>query len=382
MGTLLTWFFVSIFFSFLCSILEAVLLSVNNTFLNVKLKEGASYASKLKELKDDVDKPLIAILTLNTIAHTAGAIGVGASAEAAFINQPYINLFGLQLPVLTLVSVFMTLAILIASEIIPKTIGATYWKSLAGFSTKTLNVMVLIMKYTGMMWLLQLFTRMIGKGKKKNVLSRADYQVMTEMGAKQGIFEGHESRVIQNILKVKDLTAENIMTPRTVLVTAPAEMTIADFNDLEENRNVSRVPLFEDGDKDKISQYVLRDDALDSEVNEKGHLPLSSISRPMIIVDKKLVITDILDKLKDSNEHIVLAMDQFGGVAGVVSLEDVVETLLGMEIMDETDKTADLQAEARKNWQERANELGIVTDTPPDQKDIEEERNPYDQDAS
>ena len=176
MGLLLIYFFLAIGVSFLCSILEAVLLSISPTFIKIKEEEGASYAAGLNDLKKDVDKPLIAILTLNTVAHTVGSIGVGAQAEKAFGDGGY---------TMAIISAVMTLMILIASEIIPKTIGATYWKSLVGFTVRALQLILWPLKMTGILWVLQLFTRMISKGKKKNILSRADLSAMTEISTRK-----------------------------------------------------------------------------------------------------------------------------------------------------------------------------------------------------
>jgi CBS domain containing-hemolysin-like protein len=177
MTILLIYATVSIFFSFLCSILEAVLLSVTPTYVNLKKKEGKSYASSLEALKKDVDKPLIAILTLNTIAHTVGAILVGVQAE----QLPYkIDVLGFN--IVGVVSAIMTFLILVVSEIIPKTIGATYWKSLTNFTTKTLQILMFPLKWTGILWLLQLTTKLIGKGAHgESVLSREDFSAMADI---------------------------------------------------------------------------------------------------------------------------------------------------------------------------------------------------------
>ena len=195
---------ISIFFSFLCSILEAVLLSVTPTFINVKKNEGKDYADALDTLKKDVDKPLIAILTLNTIAHTVGAILVGVQAEKVFGNGDNS---------IMIVSAVMTILILVLSEIIPKTIGATYWKQLANFTSKALNVLIFPLKWTGLLWLLQLTTKLIGgKGHHGSVLSREDFHAMTDIAHEEGVFHESESKVIKNLLTFKEIQAKNIMT--------------------------------------------------------------------------------------------------------------------------------------------------------------------------
>jgi len=215
MGLLLFYAFISIFFSFLCSILEAVLLSITPTFINVKKQEGKHYAEDLESLKKDVDRPLIAILTLNTIAHTVGAILVGVQAKAA-----YAELYGTEAKTILgvsftedlmvgVVSSIMTVLILVASEIIPKTIGATYWKQLANFTTKALHILIFPLKWTGILWILQLTTKLIGgKGHHGSVLSREDFHAMTDMAHEEGVFQENESKIIKNLLTFKDVMAK------------------------------------------------------------------------------------------------------------------------------------------------------------------------------
>src|SRR5690606_32645542 len=236
MGLLIFYAFISIFFSFLCSILEAVLLSVTPTFINIKKKEGKAYADTLEALKKDVDKPLIAILTLNTIAHTVGAILVGVQAKAAYAEiygSEVKKVFGISFTedvMVGVVSTIMTILILVASEIIPKTIGATYWKKLANFTAKALNILMLPLKYTGTLWLLQLTTKLIGgKGHHGSVLSREDFQAMTDIAHEEGVFLESESKVIKNMLTFKDVLAKDIMTPRTVMKIEDEAVTIKEF---------------------------------------------------------------------------------------------------------------------------------------------------------
>ena len=196
MSLLILYGVISIFFSFLCSILEAVLLSVTPTFINVKKKEGKAFAYTLEELKKDVDKPLIAILTLNTIAHTVGAILVGVQAKVAYAElygSDVKTIFGIEYTedvMVGVVSTIMTILILVASEIIPKTIGATYWKQLASISTRILNAMIFVFKWTGVIWVLRLFTRLFGKGAHGSVLSREDFHAMTQIAEEEGVFSG------------------------------------------------------------------------------------------------------------------------------------------------------------------------------------------------
>lgn len=351
MTLLIIYGILSIFFSFICSILEAVLLSVTSTFINVKKKEGKGYANDLEELKKDVDKPLIAILTVNTIAHTVGAILVGAQAKKVFADEGN-GVF--------IVSAVMTFLILVASEIIPKTIGATYWKQLSNFSTKALKVLIFVCKYTGIIWILQLFTKMFGKGAHgESVLSREDFHVMAEIAQEEGVFEESESKVIKNMLTFKEVTANHIMTPRPVLITADASQTIQSFFDENPNLRFSRIPLYADN-PDNIIGYFLKYKLLEAIIDGKGEEKLETIKRDIIVTRKNLPIPQLFEKLIEQREQIALVVDEYGSVGGLVTQEDVIETLLGLEIMDESDNVADLQNMARKSWEQRAKRLGII----------------------
>lgn len=355
MGALLFWATISIFFSFLCSILEAVLLSVTPTFINVKKNEGKSYATTLENLKQDVDKPLIAILTLNTLAHTVGAIMVGIAAGGLY---PDFEILGVNF--VGLVSGIMTFLILVASEIIPKTIGATYWKGLANFTTKTLKGMVLILKYTGILWLLQLFTRMVGsKGHHGSVLSREDFTAMAQIAQDEGVFEESESKILNNLLSFKEVLTKDIMTPRTVMKTAPSNMTVADFFAENQTLRFSRIPIYTD-DIDHITGLVLKSEVYREMALDNHNKTLKDLERPILVTQRNLPIPDLFDELISTKNHVTLVVDEYGSTSGLVSMEDVIETLLGLEIMDESDNVADLQTLARKNWEKRAKNLGLL----------------------
>lgn len=358
MGQLLFWATISIFFSFLCSILEAVLLSVSPTFINIKKSEGKAYATTLEELKNDVDKPLIAILTLNTLAHTVGAMMVGTVA-ADLYPEFVINLGFTEINFLGFVSALMTLLILIASEIIPKTIGAKFWKQLANFSAKTLKIMVLILKYTGLLWVLQLFTKMVGGGgHHESILSREDFTAMAQIAGDEGVFEESESKILNNLLTFKDVLTKDIMTPRTVIKMANATMTVEEFFAENQSLRFSRIPIFE-GTRDHITGIVLKSEVYREMALDNHTTSLKEIERPILICDRSLPIPDLFDKLVTTKNHVALVVDEYGTISGLVTMEDVIETLLGLEIMDESDSVADLQILARKNWQKRAKDLGL-----------------------
>lgn len=352
MTLLIIYATVSIFFSFICSILEAVLLSVTPTFVNVNKKEGKPFATQLETLKKDVDKPLIAILTLNTLAHTVGAILVGTEAKKIFNDDGY-GVF--------IVSAVMTILILVASEIIPKTIGATYWKQLANFTTKALKVMIFPLKWTGVLWILQLTTKLIGGkgGHGESVLSREDFSVMTDIAEQEGVFHENESNVIRNMLNFKDIQAKDIMTPRTVIITADENITVQSFFDNNKELHFSRIPVFTDK-PDNITGYILKDQMLLALIDKKGNEPLKSIKRDIIIANRDLSIPDLFNKLVKKREHLALVVDEYGSVSGLVTQEDVIETLLGFEIMDESDSVADLQNLAKKNWERKSKNIDII----------------------
>ena len=356
MSTLIFWATISIFFSFLCSILEAVLLSVTSTFINVKKQEGKDYALTLETLKKDVDKPLIAILTLNTIAHTLGAMMVGIEAE----KLPFkIELFGIN--TVGVVSAIMTFLILVASEIIPKTIGATYWKKLANFTSKALTVLIFPLKWTGILWLLQLTTKLIGGKGHGSVLSRESFMVMTDMAHEEGVFHENESKIIKNLLTFKEVFAKDVMTPRTVMLAEDQNTTVEDFFTRNLNLRFSRIPIYSDS-QDNIKGLVLKDEIFKEMALGNGDKKLSELKRNIIIIDRNLPIPDLFEQLIESRNHMALVVDQYGSVSGLVTMEDVIETLLGLEIMDESDNVSDLQHLARKSWETRAKKLGILDD--------------------
>lgn len=366
MGLLIFYAFVSIFFSFLCSILEAVLLSVTPTFISVKEKEGKAYAKTLKALKSDVDKPLIAILTLNTIAHTVGAILVGVQAKVAYAEMygtTTRSVFGIEFTedlMVGVVSTIMTILILVLSEIIPKTIGATYWKRLANFTAKALTIMIWPLRITGILWLLQLTTKLIGgKGHHGSVLNREDFQAMTDIAEEKGVFQESESKVIRNMLTFKDVQAKDIMTPRTVVKTENENKTIKDFFEHNSNIRFSRIPVYKD-ENDNITGLVLKDEVFKEMALGNGNKTLADIKRNIIIINRNLPIPKLFEQLIESKNHMALVVDEYGSVSGLVTMEDVIETLLGMEIMDESDNIADLQLLARKSWENRAKKLGII----------------------
>ncbi|WP_224484248.1 CNNM domain-containing protein [Robertkochia aurantiaca] len=357
MTLLIIYAVVSILFSFLCSILEAVFLSVTPTYINVKKQEGKRYAFTLENLKKDVDEPLIAILTLNTIAHTVGAILVGVQAE----KLPYsIDIFGVN--IVGIVSAIMTFLILVVSEIIPKTIGATHWKSLANFTSKALTAMIFPLKYSGILWLLKLTTKVIG-GKKAHgsVFNREDFSAMAEIAHEEGVFQESESKVIKNLVRFNEIKISDIMTPRSVMKTASEDQPIESFFQENPKLRFSRIPVFKNK-VDNITGFVLKDQVLEEMINGKGSNTLGSLRRDIMVANRDLPIPRLFEKLIDKKDHIALVVDEYGSISGLVTMEDIIETLLGLEIVDESDNVEDLQVLARRNWEIRAERMGILED--------------------
>ena len=358
MALLAAFFCLSIFFSFLCSILEAVLLSITPAYIGVQDEKGNPIASDLARFKEDIDRPLAAILTLNTIAHTVGAIGVGAQASAIF-GATNIELFGVSLISLeALTAGLMTLAVLIFSEVIPKTLGANNWEKLAPFSVFALKIMLFVL--APLVWLSQFLTRHLKKDKDKPILSRSDILVMSKIGKDAGVLEENEQKIIQNLLRFAKVLVRDIMTPRIVVVAANADNTARDFHNRHPNLPFSRIPLYQDNN-DNVIGYVLRDELLLNLVDDNDHRTLKEIRRDIITVHKTLPIPDLLNIFISKKEHMALVVDEFGGMEGIVTMEDIIETLLGLEIVDESDNAVDMQVLARRNWELRARKLGFIT---------------------
>jgi CBS domain containing-hemolysin-like protein len=374
MGLLVFYAVISIFFSFLCSILEAVLLSLTPTFLNLKKKENKAYAFDLEVLKKDVDRPLIAILTLNTIAHTVGAILVGVQAKVAYAElygTTTRHILGIHITediMVGIVSTVMTILILVASEIIPKTIGATYWRQLANFTSKALNVLIFPLKWTGILWVLQLTTKLIGGKGHGSVLSREGFVAMTEIAHEEGVFEENESKIIKNLLTFKEVFAKDIMTPRTVMKAVDENTSVEDFFKKNLNLRFSRIPMYSN-DADNIKGLVLKDEVFKEMALDNGSKKLSELKRNIIVVERNLPIPKLFEQLVESRNHMALVVDEYGSVSGLVTMEDVIETLLGLEIMDESDNVSDLQHMARKSWEIRAKKLGILSENSTEEKE-------------
>lgn len=339
MTLLIIFFVLSIAFSFICSILEAVLLSITPSFIRKQEEDNPRLYANLMYFKEDIDRPLSAILTLNTIAHTVGAIGVGAQASAAF-GSTAIHIFSFSITAESVVAAVMTLAILVLSEIIPKTIGANNWKNLASISVVVLKWLIKIL--APFVWLSQLITKRLKNEKNVSVLSRADLKAMTVAISKEGQLDHTEANVIQNVLNLPNKTIHNIMTPRTVLYSAIESDTLEFLSKEERFKQFSRIPLF-DETKEKVLGMVLKSEVLENIIAGNAHKRLNTIIRPINFVQEDVFLADFFRKNYEKQVHIYMVKDSYGSITGVVTLEDVLETILGYEIIDETDKIADLQ---------------------------------------
>lgn len=361
MALLIIFFFLSIVFSFLCSLWEASLLSITPSYVEIQLQSESWMGKKLKEYKQNIDKPLSAILTLNTIAHTVGAIGVGAQS-AKIWGKTNIDVLGFTTNVEGVVAAIMTLAILILSEIIPKTLGASYWKNLSGFTVRSLHIIIILLY--PLVWLSQWITRLLKKDKETSVLSRTDLSAMADMTAKEGVIQQNEHQIIKNLLHFQKILAKDIMTPRTVVKAARESMTISDFHELNPNLRFSRIPIYSKS-MDEVSGFILKDVLLSKMIEQEGHLTLKEISRPILNIAQDLPVPKLFEDMMSARQQIVLVHDEYGGMAGIVTMEDIMETLLGLEIVDELDDTVDMQSLARKKWEDRARKIGLLDQTDP-----------------
>lgn len=359
MTFLLVYLFLAIGVSFLCSILEAVLLSITPSYIALKEAQKSKSGTLLVELKRDIDRPLSAILSLNTIAHTVGAAGVGAQSLALFGNT-YVSI----------TSAILTLLILVLSEIIPKTLGANYWKELSGISAKVIRILIFL-TYP-LVLLSKGITRTLSKDGDAQTLSREEFSVMTDIGVEEGVFEEGESKIFKNLMRFSSLRAIDIMTPRIVVMRFNEELTIEEALQEEKKLNFSRFPVFGKNEED-ILGYVLKNDLYQQLSKANGSSKLKEIKRDILIFPEKVKLNVLFEKIIEKQEHISVIVDEYGGFSGIVTMEDLVETLLGLEIVDEIDTIEDMQKLARKKWNDRAQRLGIAV--PPKRAESEDQKN-------
>jgi CBS domain containing-hemolysin-like protein len=345
MALLITYVLIALVFSFLCSIAEAVLLSVTPAYIALLQKEGKPSGPLLHQLKSDINKPLAAILTLNTIAHTIGAAGAGAQVAIVFGNA-----------YLGIASGILTLLILFLSEIIPKTLGAHHWRRLAPATAYGLKFLV---------WLLYPFvkvteklTRGLADEPTLHGFSRQEFAAMAELSVEEGQLAERESEVLKNLLLLRETRVKDAMTPRPVVFSVPASLTVERFFKNHEEVRFSRIPIF-DEEPDDLDGFVLRSDLLLARAHGDLKDTLQSFQRVMPILPESLSLAEAFNEVLRVRAHIVQVVDEFGSPTGILTLEDIIETLLGLEIVDEGDQAVDMQEHARRLWRRRAREMGL-----------------------
>ena len=332
----------SIALSALCSMLEATLLSTPLSYITGLEEQGAKGAARLKRLKQNPDRPISAILCLNTIANTVGASIVGSLVYEVY-GDALVGIF----------STIFTLMILFFSEIIPKTIGTYYWRKLAIPASSIINMMIVVS--FPLVWVLEKFTKLISSGADQVSVSREDISAMVSVATEEEVIEKDEKRMIQNLLKLDEVTAHEIMTPSAVVEMAEGSMTIREF--YESGNTHSRIPVYDDENDEYIIGYVLRQEILEKMAEDKFSTRLHDIIRPIMMFKEEDTVGHIWEKLLEKKEHISVVLDEYGSMRGIVTMEDVIETMLGHEIVDEKDEVVDMQEYAKEQWERAQKEM-------------------------
>ena len=346
MTLLIIYLLLALTISFLCSLAEAALLSTPMTFIKANENSKNIGLKKISKFKQNVDRPLSAILSLNTVAHTVGAAGVGAQATIVF-GEAY---FGL-------VSAVLTILILVLTEIIPKTIGARYWKSLTNFTGNVISIMIFI-TYP-LVLLSAVLTKMISKHKTEQTTSRDEISALAEIGTNEGIFHDKENKIIQNLIKLKHLRISEIMTPRTVVTLANEKMTLEEFLKDKDYLRFSRIPVYSEN-QDNITGYVFRQKVFEKLAEDHDNLTLKDIKKDIAIILETKPVFSLWEQLIEKKEHIALVVDEYGGVDGIVTMEDIIESLVGFEIVDEKDTISNMQQYAKERWQQRQTKYKLL----------------------
>lgn len=345
---LLTYISIALIFSFFCSIAEAVILSVTSAHIALLEKKGKKSGKRLRRLKSDINKPLAAILTLNTIAHTVGAAGAGAQAANVFGNS-YVGV----------ASAVLTLLILVFSEIIPKTLGAHYWRQLAPLTAHSLKILVLI--FYPFVILSELLTKGLTHGPTLTGLSRSEFSAMAELSVKEGQLEELESTVVKNLLRLRHTPISDAITPRTVVFSLPEALQVGEFFQKYDQVRFSRIPIYAQT-RDEVTGFVLRSDLLLAQARGNSNKQLKTYSRELPVLLATMTLARAFDEFMRRRAHIILAVDEYGGIKGLLTQEDLLETLLGLEIVDEGDEDIDMQQLARRLWRRRAREMNLNID--------------------
>ncbi|TQV89418.1 CNNM domain-containing protein [Aliikangiella coralliicola] len=345
---LIIYVLVALIFSFLCSIAEAVLLSVTTAHISVLEKDNKKTGTILKSLKSDINKPLAAILTLNTIAHTTGAVGAGAQAAVVF-GSAYVGV----------ASAFLTLLILIFSEIIPKTLGASYWRELAPATAHGLKFITWLL--FPFVWLSEKITGGMVSDSSLTGFSREEFTAMAELSAKEGQIADDESKILKNLLLFRNSSIESAMTPSTVIFSLSDELLVEEFFHKYDQTPFSRILIYS-GDKENINGFVIRRDLLLAQARGNGKSKLKKYHRSIGALLNTSSLSHTFSELLRQRAQILLVVNEYGTVKGIITLEDLFETLLGLEIIDENDETADMQQLAKKNWVQKVAKKGFKVD--------------------
>ena len=334
---------ISILLSALCSTLEATLLSTPLSYITGLEEQGVRGAARLKKLKQNSDRPISAILCLNTIANTVGASIVGSLVYEVY-GDAIVGVF----------STIFTLCILIFSEIIPKTIGTSYWRSLAIPASVIINAMIFIS--FPLVWILERMQRLISSHSTQVSVSREDISAMVSVATEEEVIEKDEKTMIQNLLKLDEVTAHEVMTPSTVVEMAEGQMTIREFYDSADLTH-SRILVYDDDNDDYVVGYALRQDVREKMAEDKFSTTVREITRPILSFPEDEPLGNIWEKLLAKKEHISVIIDEYGTFRGIVTLEDVIETMLGQEIVDETDEVVDMQEYAKEQWEKAQKDI-------------------------
>lgn len=340
MELLLLFLFGAMGISFLCSLLESVLMTTTFSYINLREEEGYGPAKLMKQYKEDTGRPLAAILSLNTIANTIGAAGVGMQATAVFGSK----WFGL-------VSAITTILILVFSEIIPKVIGTTYWRGLMGFAARTIRTLIIILY--PIVLLVELLTRLLRGKEDDPTVSREEVLAMVNVGEEEGVVDEDENKIFSNLMRLDSIHAYDVMTPRVVAKIAPENMTLRAYYDSDEYDHFSRIPLYNPEAPEYITGYVLRNDALEELAEDHFRKTLGGIKRGLPAFDQDMTLGAIFDSMLKQKSQIAQVIDEYGMFVGILTLEDIIETIFGLEIIDENDAIIDMQQYARERWQQR-----------------------------
>ncbi len=350
---LLTYMLLALVVSAFCSFLEATILSTPMSYVTTLETQGVKGWQRLKQYKTNIDRPISAILIVNTIANTVGASLVGSQA-AGYAAKHYSPSDETSLFV-GVVSAVFTLLVLIFSEIFPKTVATAYWRRFAIPASSAIRVYIMLTY--GLVVLLEKMTRSVSSNSTQESVTRDEVAAIVTVGTQEGVLEKKENRMIQHLLKLDSITAHEIMTPSVVVSMAEEGMTLREFYADEEFKNHSRIPVYKGEESDYITGYVLRQEVLERLAEDKFDVQLGELARPILSFSEGEDVSAIWEKLLEKKEHISIIIDEYGCFRGIVTLEDVIETMLGFEIVDEKDEVVDMQELAKEQWKQMQKEL-------------------------